>query len=50
LILAEAPGVTGIACVNALLPKIRSIKGINMLSEKRLNKMDKLINKVYRPM
>ena len=32
---------------NSALPKMRSIKGINILNEKRLNNMDKLINKVY---
>jgi hypothetical protein len=36
--------------VNSLLPKIKSIKGINKLREKRLKMIERLINRVYRPM
>jgi hypothetical protein len=38
------------ACVRELLPKIRSIKGISILKEKRLKRIDKLIKRVYKPM
>jgi hypothetical protein len=36
--------------VSSVLPKMRSIKGINILKEKRLNIIERVINTEYRLM